>query len=111
MTSPKIQEKMKIYISGKTTGEDIKKAKAKFSYHESLLMMKGYEPINPFNLEPENSICWDWRDCMALELSKLVYCDAIYMLKDWRQSRDARIQYALAKGLGLTIFFEGEFNK
>lgn len=102
---------MKIYISGKITGLPIKKTRAKFRYHESILTMKGYNPVNPFKIK-----CFirnsekPWIDYMREDIGELLTCDAIYMLKDWGQSKGARIEYQIAKELGLQILFEGEFN-
>ena len=48
---------------------------------------------------------------MRDDISALMKCDAIYMLNDWGQSRGARIEYVIAKELGLEIIYEGEFNQ
>lgn len=40
------------------------------------------------------------------DLEILARCDAIYMLKGWKQSVGARMEYRLAKDLGKEIMFE-----
>ena len=108
---------MKIYISGKISDLPIEAAKAKFKWHAGFLELKGYEPVNPFDVEPifekalpEYSKDDIWGIFMAADIKELFACDAIYMLKDWGQSKGARVEYAIAKEIGLKIFYEGEFN-
>lgn len=100
---------MKIYISGKISGLPLKAAKQKFKWHSAFLKLKGFEPVNPFEINqisPEKT----WTDYMLIDIKHLFGCDAIYMLKDWGQSRGARIEYQIARELQLKIYFEGEFN-
>ncbi|MBR1787658.1 MAG: DUF4406 domain-containing protein [Bacteroidaceae bacterium] len=42
------------------------------------------------------------------DITRLCGCDAIYMLKDWRDSPDARAEHAFAKAIGLKILYEEE---
>lgn len=100
---------MKIYISGKISGLPIKSVIEKFKWHSGFLRMKGYEPINPIEVSPYSEQK-GWSDYMAEDIAALLKCEAIYMLKDWGQSRGARIEYQIAKELGLQIFFEGDLN-
>ena len=83
-------------------------ASDKFYMAQTILESKGYKVLNPlkFNkITPRKK----WRDYISNDLSKLPYCDAIYMLEDWGQSRGARVEYATAKELGLKVFFQGEY--
>ena len=100
---------MKIYISGKISGLPIKNVIEKFKWHAGFLEMKGYEPVNPIDVSPFDETK-DWSDYMVDDIAALLKCEAIYMLKDWGQSRGARIEYQIAKELGLQILFEGEYN-
>lgn len=100
---------MKIYISGKISGLPIKSVIKKFKFHSEILRLKGYDIVNPIEISPLNESN-DWYDYMVNDIAGLFKCDAIYMLSDWGQSKGARIEYAIAKELGLKIFFEGEFN-
>jgi hypothetical protein len=99
---------MKVYVSGKITGCQAKEVKKKFSCASDLLKLKGYIPVNPLDLPIPKPISWE--DFMINDIKHLFLCDGIYMLKDWGQSKGARIEYAIAKELGIKIFFEGEFN-
>lgn len=100
---------MKIYISGKITGLPLNKVAKKFAYHSQLLELKGYEPVNPLIISPFEEFK-SWHEYMIDDIKVLFECDAIYLLRDWGQSRGARIEYQIAKELGLKILFEGEYN-
>ena len=100
---------MKIYISGKISGLPLKNVIDKFNMHAAFLKLKGYEPVNPIEVSPYREDK-QWHDYMVDDFAALLKCEAIYMLKDWGQSRGARIEYQIAKELGLQILFEGEYN-
>lgn len=99
---------MKTYISGKITGLSTTTARRKFNTAETLLQLKGYNPINPMKMHSTHNKTWE--QYMVTDISELLHCDAIYMLKNWGTSKGARIEYAIAKELGLKIMYEGEFN-
>ena len=100
----------KIYISGKISGLPIESVVDKFARNAEFLMVKGFEPVNPIDVSPYH-VSKTWEDYMRDDISALMKCDAIYMLNDWGQSRGARIEYVIAKELGLEIIFEGELNQ
>lgn len=43
---------------------------------------------------------------MRVCITHLMECDAIYMLKDWKQSRGARLEHFIALKLGMRIIKE-----
>jgi hypothetical protein len=93
---------MKIYISGAITGDS--NYKAKFEKAKKDLETSGYRAVNPAEFElPEGAT---WEDYMKQDLALLLKCDGIYMLKDWRQSRGARIEQFLAKELKMQVQYE-----
>ena len=97
---------MKVYISGKITGYDIEVAESKFNESEEFLRLKGFTPINPFKLSeahPEKT----WKDYMIDDIKGLFDCEAIFMHSDWGQSKGARVEYAIARELGLSVYHEG----
>lgn len=92
---------MTIYISGKITGNknflcDFLNAenKLKTLYPEAKI-------INPIN-----TIGDSWCDYMKQDIIKLLNCSAIYMLKGWRRSKGARLEYRIAKALEFKIIYE-----
>ena len=99
---------MKIYISGKITGYELSDAKQKFKESETYLLSHGFTPINPFDLSefhPDKT----WKDYMIEDIKGLFDCDGIFMQADWQGSKGARVEHAIAKELGLVIFYESSF--
>lgn len=100
---------MKIYISGKITGLNEAVARRLFEEGEKealkLESISEKSTINPFKI-PVNKEQPDWHDYMAADITELLRCDAIYMLRNWGDSRGARVEYAIARELGLTIHFQ-----
>lgn len=60
--------------------------------------------VNPVDINPNPDA--DWSDCMDADLDALSECTHIYLLKGWSKSKGARIEYKVAKILGLTIHSE-----
>lgn len=40
---------------------------------------------------------WDWKDAYLWDVTKIIYGDAIYMLKGWEKSTGARGEWAVAQ--------------
>lgn len=71
---------MKVYLSGKITGDvDYRK---KFEAVQNELRAYGYVVFNPAVL-PDG---FEYEDYMSLDLLILSRCDAIYLLRDWKNS-------------------------
>ena len=64
----------------------------------------GLTPVNPIELEHNHDKTWSsyMKEC----LSCLLKCEAIYMLRSWENSEGAKIEYNLAKSLGLKIIHQ-----
>lgn len=91
---------MKIYISGKITGDD--DYREKFCEAENRLRELGYEVFNPAIFP--NIFTWD--EFMDIDLKILSHCDAIYLLDDWRESKGAVIEISEAEKLGIPVVHE-----
>ena len=96
----------KIYISGKITGLRLEEAKARFDKAESELVSRyNCEVVNPLK-----KISYDadktWCQYMLDDIALLFSCDAIYMLDNWKDSKGARIEFAIACELSKIIIFE-----
>lgn len=96
---------MKVYISGKITGLPIYESRLYFLTAKVYLECLKHTVINPFDLKPflgiKTYFCY-----MISDLWNLMFCDAIYMLPNWKESRGARIENAFAKLLGLKIIYQ-----
>ena len=101
---------MKIYISGKIAGLPESEYTENFSAVEEYLTKKGFQTINPVTLigTVQGAIPWtlSQREIMDIDLTVLAYCDAIYLMKNWKESRGAREEYRHAIGNGLDIIME-----
>lgn len=95
-----------IYISGKVTGTD--DYKERFAAAESRLKLQGWRVINPVrktaHMNPKTTL---WSEYMRVCIRLLTRCDAIYLLRGWRQSKGAVIEQRLAVDLDLDIITEG----
>lgn len=95
----------KVYISGKITGCD--NFMEKFAKAEEVMRKGGYEVINPAKvnmvLSPESTT---WEEYMSVSIVLLDMCDAIYMLKDWKDSRGACLEYGYALAKKLKVIWE-----
>lgn len=94
----------KIYISGRITGME-QEAPVLFAQAERMLSSRGWETVNPMTLPHQHDK--SWAAFMREDIKALCDCDAIYMLDNWRRSRGAFIEWALATVLGMKILYEG----
>lgn len=92
---------MKVYISGPISGLPFEQVERDFNEAEIRLLEQGHEVINPLN----NGLPLDspWLAHMIVDIRLLLDCNAIYMLKGWKESKGATIEYNLAKELGFAI--------
>lgn len=97
---------MKIYISGKITGLDIKHAEKLFSAAEQELISMGHEPVNPMKLPHEH--CQTWHAFMKEDIAVLLECDGIYMLQNFWTSKGALLERYIAREMGMHIIIQPE---
>ena len=99
-----MENKEIIYISGKITGTT--DYLERFDRAEKKLLAEGYTVINPARvMEPiPKSMHYDL--FMELSFVMIEYCDAIYMLPDWKDSRGAKLEHQFAIEKGLEIIYE-----
>lgn len=91
---------MRIYIAGPMTG------RPQFNYpafHQAaaLLRAAGHVVINP--AENPAPACGSWRGYMRMSVAQVASVDCLVMLPGWQFSKGARIEYLLARLLGLGI--------
>jgi len=112
-----------IYVAGPMRGYDNWNYDA---FHEKtkLLEESGWNVINPAELDSHHTNSLDaspfdfnpdgntqhqdhLREILLRDLKCICEeCGAIYMLSGWSESRGAKAEWALAKALGLEIFYE-----
>ena len=95
---------MRVYISGKITGLDIKVAESLFEQMENQLKDVGHNPINPCKILPYHPN-YTWEEYMLADVKMLFSCDAIVMLDNWHLSKGAKIEHAIAQQMGLEIYY------
>lgn len=93
---------MKIYISGKITGTT--DYMERFAKAEHELTTRGFEVVNPAKENAHLPEGTPWKTYMAESLRLLLYCDAIYMLEGWKESRGATLELQVAISSNLQIF-------
>ena len=93
---------MKIYISGKITGttDYIKR------FERAEKAISNYIVVNPAKVNAQLPIETTWKEYMQMSMTMLKMCDAIYMLKGWKDSKGAKLEYEFAKSKNYKIFFE-----
>jgi len=93
------------YISGKISGLDEYEYQALFQCGEDEVKKLGMNPINPCKIEPYKGIT-EWKNYMIADITELVKCDAIYVLRNWKQSEGAKTEVNLALQLSIDIIFQ-----
>lgn len=96
-------EKKRIYIAGPVSGLDEADVRMRFRAAELRLAGEGHDVVNPVRL---CSSSWPWERCMRVCISAMMGCDAVYMLKNWKRSRGARLEHFVALKLGMGITLE-----
>jgi hypothetical protein len=108
---------MKIYISGRITGEE--NADKKFKDAENLLLRMYPNAIiyNPMNITSPKLNQEDWGEegiwsyYMHQSIKLMMECKTIYMLSNWSKSRGATIEHDLAWKLNMTILYQEDVEK
>jgi hypothetical protein len=102
---------MKIYISGQISGLEYADAFERFEQAERQIrdycryeMVNLNEMVNPMKLNHEHDKSWE--NYMLVDIKALFECDAIYMLKNWCNSKGARIERSIAIEMGIEIIYE-----
>ena len=95
----------KCYNSGKISGLPYLTAYNNFLAADKQIRAMCYDPVNPM------AECWlnpdaPWILHMAVDLWKMLWCEAVFFQKNWPDSRGARIEYKLALTLGKTILYQ-----
>lgn len=95
----------KCYNSGKISGLPYLTAYNNFSTADKEIRSMGFDPVNPMGerwLKPSAP----WAAHMAVDLWKMLWCDAVYFQRNWEDSRGARIEFYVAMTLGKEMIMQ-----
>ena len=100
-------EHMKIYISGKITGLPILEAQEIFEKAVIDIRKRGHIAVSPSwisGILPG----MDWTTYMTIAYGIIhdPSVEAVYMLKNWKESRGAIIEWGWAQARGLPVFYQ-----
>lgn len=87
----------KCYISGKIGGLRPLECEFKFMRGEVAVSRMGMTPVNPLRNGLKFSAPWALH--MIIDIFNLSMCSHVYFLRDWCDSRGAKIEYKFAKFL------------
>lgn len=98
-----------IYISGKITGEDPREVEVRFAAAEGAIEKMGHKAVNPLKngLSPTEP----WHEHMRRDIRALTRCTAIFLIPGWEQSKGARLEYEIARQLGMRTITTEKNNK
>ena len=98
---------IKIYLSGKVSDVEYISCYFKFDSMERKVVDKQYQAINPMKLCHPT---WSWTRTMAKCMFHLVFkADVLLLLSDWEQSKEAKLEYKIAKKCNKLIIEEENF--
>lgn len=100
---------MKVYIAGKITGLENGEIFTKFYESAKVLRKSGHITMSPAVLALNEG--FDHADYMHICFAMIDVCDAVYMQKDWQQSKGARMELEYAKDHGKRILYEDEATR
>lgn len=100
-----MKDHMKIYISGKITGLSVLDAEHNFSAAEQAIRKCGHDTVNPMMISPWN-LSWDTYMMIAKAIVLDPSVDALYMLRNWKESKGAIIEWELAMQIGKPVYYQ-----
>lgn len=98
----------KVYIAGRISGLSESEFKANFLRGVDKVRKLGVESRHIINPAKYTIDFGEWSEYMRLCLSKLLECDTIFMLEDYKESKGAKFELLTAETLGLNIVYESE---
>ncbi|BBP95948.1 hypothetical protein BSFA1_10770 [Burkholderia sp. SFA1] len=91
---------MKLYIAGPMSGYPELNFPA-FHAEAARLRAMGFEIVNPAEIDVGPNP--DWLTAMRADIKQLVDCDGVVLLPGADESPGARLEQAIARGLGLRV--------
>jgi nucleoside 2-deoxyribosyltransferase len=93
---------MKLYLAGPMTGYPDHNFPA-FRAAAGALREAGHDVVNPAELDAEVGTDHPWEYYMRRDIALLVECEGIALLPGWSGSRGARLEYGIARALGMRV--------
>src|SRR5438105_1907316 len=92
----------RIYLAGPISGllkagEPLESIRLRFNTYAEALRTAGWAVVNPFD---QHVAGVSWSDALRADILGLVGCDAIYLMRGWKESRGARLEAMIALELG-----------
>lgn len=94
----------RIYIAGKIGDLPENVYKLNFEIAKSEVEIAGFIPVSPVDLPHEHERTW--KAYMLEDLAALKTCQGVYMLRNWNDSRGARIERWVAMRLGIQVYYQ-----
>lgn len=92
----------RVFISGKISGMHHDTVRKNFAGVSRKLENLGYEVVNPTRICKKD---WCWLLCMTVCLWNLMKCDTVYFMKNYTESKGAKIEHWLAEKLKKEIIY------
>lgn len=89
------------YLAGPMTGYENHNHPA-FHAAAAILRTRGHKVINPAEYGELVGLL-GWRESMKRDIHTLLWCDNVITMPEWQQSRGARIETDLARGLDMPV--------
>ena len=96
--------KNKCYISGKISGLPKEIYIQLFEQAKKEVIDAGFEPVSPIEIDHNGAVSWE--DFMRNDIKQLMDCQAIYVLRNWRDSHGAKVEVELANILGFLVIHQ-----
>lgn len=94
----------KCYIAGKIGDLPEFEYKANFERAKKEVTLLGYVPVSPVDLPHQHGRTWS--DYMREDIKALMDCEALFALKNWRNSTGARIEVETATSIGIHVIHQ-----
>lgn len=95
---------MSLYISGPISNPDpVLQAQNIERFHQAAAQLRalGHQVVNP--CENDRPAITTWQSHMRADIKLLMDCHGVAMLPNWVASKGARIEWQVAKGIGMTV--------
>lgn len=100
---------MTIYIAGKITGLSKEESDKKFEEAAKMLREQGHLVFIPTVLPAYDEVSHE--DYLHICFAMIDICECVYMLKNWQQSKGAKLERLYATSKGKVILYEDESTR